>query len=213
MEDASELTQRGKEPSPPDEGARQNKRPSLLDGLKRLPPLRGKKNPYELKDKHINRSNAYKVLGKKRPKFETSDSLSDAAKSLSPLKKKGEKRVRSTRVGSGSVQKKRGSPPVWPHSRDHELEKMLRGTRKATDSVCDDEHHEHADRRHAPSKISEEETRESRRAAVVDRLSTTRSFLLWKRTTRMISPRDTVCLLYTSPSPRDRYISRMPSSA
>ena len=137
------------------------------------------------------------MLGKKRPKFETSDSLSDAAKSLSPPKKKGEKRVRSTRVGSGSVQKKRGSPPVWPHSRDHELEKMLRRTRKATDSECNDEHREHADRRHTLSQFSEEETRESRRAAVVDRLSTTQSFLLWKRMTRMISPRDTVLSVTT----------------
>ena len=27
------------------------------------------------------------------------------------------------------------------------------------------------------------------------------------------TPRNKACLLYTSPSPRDRYISRMPSSA
>ena len=37
--------------------------------------------------------------------------------------------------------------------------------------------------------------------------------VIWAITTRMDPARDTVCLLYTSPSPRDRTRSRMPSSA
>ena len=35
----------------------------------------------------------------------------------------------------------------------------------------------------------------------------------WEPFTRATEANNRICLLYTSPSPRDRYISRMPSSA
>ena len=82
-------------------------------------------------------------------------------------KEKGERRVRSSRVGSGSVQKTRGSPPTWPHSRDYELEKMLRRTRKATDDARNDELHDPNGRQHVPSKFSGKATREAAEGKMV----------------------------------------------
>ena len=38
-------------------------------------------------------------------------------------------------------------------------------------------------------------------------------FLIWTKNSLLVTALSTVCLLYTSPSPRDRQKSRMPSSA
>ena len=63
---------------------------------------------------------------------------------------------------------------------------------------------------HGKFEVESEDNPTSLENAIVDKLG--ENDIMWERT-GMFSRLNRICLLYTSPSPRDRQKSRMPSSA
>ena len=127
-EDAKDVARRWAEATPEEEDTADKPNQYSPDRTVPLPPLKTSKNPFFLRDKHLTRANLNKVPGVKMTKLVPSSSLKEAVKSEIPPKRKGERRVRSTRVGSKHVKRKAAAPINWPHDRD--LERMLHGKRK-----------------------------------------------------------------------------------
>ena len=97
-----------------------------------LPPLPTVRNPFILKDRHLRLRNVYKVPGVKMVSYAPTGSISEAAKSSSPTKEKGERRLRTPLISRDPSRRKPGSPlrpkqPQWPC--DTDLSRMLHSRR------------------------------------------------------------------------------------
>ena len=97
-----------------------------------LPPLPTVSNPFILKDKHLRLRNVYKVPGVKMVNYAPTGSIAEAAKSSSPKKEKGERRLRTSLISRDPSRRKPGSPlrpkqPQWPC--DTDLSRMLHSRR------------------------------------------------------------------------------------